>query len=91
VAGRFGDPVPLFGPLPGLRDGDVVAYEFALPARFEPWPGRSRLDQGVIMPPNSRSNGLNAVSCHTPFTCVAIGSSEAKTGSAMTLVAEHES
>jgi hypothetical protein len=48
-------------------------------------------DAGVIIPPNSRSNGLRAVSCHTPFTCVAVGTSEAKTGSTITLVAEHES
>lgn len=63
--------------------GEVVVYH---------WNGTTWWrDQGVIMPPNSRSNGLTAVSCRTPFTCVAIGSSEAKTGSAITLVAEHES
>jgi hypothetical protein len=47
--GRFGDPVPLFGPLPGIRDGDVVAYEFALPTRFEPWPGRDRLERVFVL------------------------------------------
>ena len=47
--GRFGDPVPLFGPLPGIRDGDVVAYEFALPTRFEPWPGRTRLERVFVL------------------------------------------
>ena len=47
--GRFGDPVPLFGPLPGVRDGNVVAYEFALPARFEPWPGRTRLEREFVL------------------------------------------
>jgi hypothetical protein len=47
--GRYGDPVPLFGPLPGVRDGDVVAYEFALPARFEPWPGRTQLERVFVL------------------------------------------
>lgn len=47
--GRFGDPVPLFGPLPGVREGDVVAYEFTLPARFEPWPGRTRLEREFVL------------------------------------------
>ena len=41
--GAYGDPVPLFGPLPGVRSGQVIAYEFALPERFEPRPGRTRL------------------------------------------------
>jgi hypothetical protein len=26
--GGHGDPVPLFGPLPGVSAGDVLAYEF---------------------------------------------------------------
>lgn len=64
--GRHGDPVPLFGPLPGVRAGDVLAYEFELPARFIPWPGRTLLervfvllDLGVSMSaPPWRSNGL---------------------------------
>jgi hypothetical protein len=30
-----------FGPLPGSRLENVVAYEFELPGRFEPWPGRT--------------------------------------------------
>jgi predicted RNA-binding protein associated with RNAse of E/G family len=38
--GRYGDPVPLDGPYPGFRDGNVVVYEFGLPERFQPRPGR---------------------------------------------------
>lgn len=37
-----GDSGSQFGPLPGFRLGDVVAYEFELPERFGPWPGRTR-------------------------------------------------
>jgi hypothetical protein len=43
--GRHGDPVPLFGPLPGVRDGDALTYEFELPKRFPPWPGRTSLQR----------------------------------------------
>ena len=39
----------LFGPLPGFKDGDVVAYEFELPERFEPWPGRSRVERTFVL------------------------------------------
>lgn len=39
----------LFGPLPGMRDGDVVAYEFELPGRFAPWPGRTRLERTFVL------------------------------------------
>src|SRR6266540_2128263 len=39
----------LFGPLPGFRHGDVVAYEFQLPERFEPWPGRSRVERTFVL------------------------------------------
>jgi hypothetical protein len=64
--GRHGDPDPLFGPLPGVRAGEVLAYEFELPDRFIPWPGRTLLervfvllDLGVSMSaPPWRSNGL---------------------------------
>ncbi len=38
-----------FGPLPGVRLGTVVAYEFELPARFEPWPGRTRLERTFVL------------------------------------------
>lgn len=47
--GRHGDPVPLFGPLPGVRSGDTLAYEFELPTSFEPWPGRSRLERTFVL------------------------------------------
>lgn len=42
-------PDALFGPLPGYRAGNVVAYEFGLPERFEPWPGRSRLERTFVL------------------------------------------
>lgn len=38
-----------FGPLPGVRDGDVLAYEFQLPDRFEPWPGGTRLERVFVL------------------------------------------
>lgn len=38
-----------FGPLPGFRLGNVVAYEWALPERFEPWPGRTRLERTFVL------------------------------------------
>ena len=38
-----------FGPLPGFRCGNVVAYEFELSARYEPWPGRTRLEQTFVL------------------------------------------
>jgi len=47
--GKYGDPVPLFGPLPGLRSGDCLAYEFALPDRFVPKPGRDRLERVLVL------------------------------------------
>src|SRR5690348_13955155 len=47
--GRHGDPVPLFGPLPGVRAGDTLAYEFELQARFVPWPGRTRLERVFVL------------------------------------------
>lgn len=47
--GKHGDPVPLFGPLPGLRDGDVVAYEWELPTEFVPWPGRTQLERTYVL------------------------------------------
>jgi hypothetical protein len=39
----------LFGPLPGMRDGEVLAYEFELPEQFVPWPGRSRLERTFVL------------------------------------------
>ncbi|HTW04928.1 MAG TPA: DUF402 domain-containing protein [Streptosporangiaceae bacterium] len=47
--GRHGDPVPLFGPLPGIRNGQAIAYEFALPESFEPRPGRTRLQRTFLL------------------------------------------
>ncbi len=49
MRGVHGDREPLFGPLPGVRDGNVVAYEFELPERFEPWPGRTRLERTFVL------------------------------------------
>lgn len=47
--GRHGDPTPLLGPLPGVRSGDTLAYEFQLPDRYEPWPGRTRLERTFVL------------------------------------------
>src|ERR1044072_431698 len=74
--GAPGAPVPPFGPLPGIRIGDTLAYEFQLPDRFVPWPGRTLLervfvllDLGVSMArpcwrrmrtPNREINGIDA-------------------------------
>jgi hypothetical protein len=41
--------VPLFGPLPGVRTGDTLAYEFELPDRFVPWPGRTLLERVFVL------------------------------------------
>jgi len=38
-----------FGPLPAFRLGNVVAYEFELPERYEPWPGRTRLERTFVL------------------------------------------
>jgi hypothetical protein len=38
-----------FGPLPGFRRDNVVAYEFELPERFEPWPGRTRVERTFVL------------------------------------------
>jgi len=47
--GKFGDPVPPLGPLPGVRLGRAVAYEFTLPDQFVPWPGRTRLERAFVL------------------------------------------
>ena len=47
--GRHGDPVPLFGPLPGVRSGDVLAYEFMLSGQFTPFPGRTLLERVFVL------------------------------------------
>lgn len=49
MRGTHGDLGSLFGPLPGFRAGDVVSYEFELPERFEPWPGRTRLERTFVL------------------------------------------
>jgi hypothetical protein len=49
MRGKHKDPEYLFGPLPGFRLDDVVAYEFELPERFEPWPGRTRLERTFVL------------------------------------------
>lgn len=41
--------MPLVGPLPGLRDGDTLAYEFQLPERFTPRPGHGRLERTYVL------------------------------------------
>lgn len=46
--GAHGEP-ELFGPLPGVRDGDVLAYEFQLPDRFVPWPGGTLLERVFVL------------------------------------------
>lgn len=47
--GTHSDPDNLFGPLPGLQIGDVVAYEFELPERFVPAPGRTRIERTFVL------------------------------------------
>lgn len=47
--GKCGDPVPPDGPLQGVRSGRAVAYEFLLPDRFIPWPGRTRLERAYVL------------------------------------------
>jgi hypothetical protein len=49
IRGTHHDLEFAFGPLPGFRHGDVVAYEFELPVRFEPWPGRTRLERTFVL------------------------------------------
>lgn len=39
----------LFGPFPGIRLQDTVAYEFELPDRFETFPGRTRLERTFVL------------------------------------------
>ena len=49
MRGVHGDYVEPFGPLPGFLEANVVAYEFELPDRFVPWPGRSRLERTFVL------------------------------------------
>ncbi|MDQ2583460.1 hypothetical protein CKY47_05580 [Saccharothrix yanglingensis] len=39
----------MFGPLPGVRLGDTLAYEFRLPDSFEPWPGGTLLERVFVL------------------------------------------
>ena len=39
----------MFGPLPAVRTGDTLAYEFRLPDRFVPWPGRTLLERVFVL------------------------------------------
>jgi hypothetical protein len=43
------NPELRFGPLPGRRLGEVVAYEWELPERFEPWPGRTLVERTFVL------------------------------------------
>ncbi|HJP76483.1 MAG TPA: DUF402 domain-containing protein [Pseudonocardiaceae bacterium] len=47
--GDHGDPVPLFGPMPGIRSGDTLAYEFELPPSYLPWEGKTRLERTFVL------------------------------------------
>nr|WP_026924740.1 DUF402 domain-containing protein [Glycomyces arizonensis] len=47
--GHKADDPGLFGPLPGVRVGNAVAYEFELPEWVEPWPGRARLERVFVL------------------------------------------
>lgn len=49
MRGKYLNSGLLFGPLPGFRIGDVVAYEFQLPDRFEPWPGRTLVERTFVL------------------------------------------
>jgi Protein of unknown function (DUF402) len=48
MRGRHADEL-LSGPFAGARIGEVVAYEFELPASFEPWPGRTRRERTFVL------------------------------------------
>jgi hypothetical protein len=49
LRGGYKQPGSLFGPLPGIRSGDVLAYEFALPESFVPWPDRTALERVFVL------------------------------------------
>lgn len=49
IRGTHKHPSLRFGPLPGYRLDNVVAYEWELPARFEPWPGRSLVERTFVL------------------------------------------
>jgi hypothetical protein len=49
MRGGYKHPEEWFGPLPGLRDGHVLAYEFALPPQYVPWPDREPLERVFVL------------------------------------------
>ncbi len=49
MRGTHKAPGEQFGPLPGYRSGNVVAYEFELPERYEPWPGRTLVERTFVL------------------------------------------
>ncbi len=49
IRGSHREPTVQIGPLVGVREGNVVAYEFELPERFEPWPGRTRVERTFVL------------------------------------------
>lgn len=63
LRGTHKNPELRFGPLPGRRLGDVVAYEWQLPARFEPWPGRTLVER--TFHEQFRGRGLATLTCAT--------------------------
>jgi hypothetical protein len=49
LRGRSDPDGKLLGPLPAVRDGDALAYEFELPEQFVPWPGRTRIERVYVL------------------------------------------
>jgi len=49
LRGGYKAPNELFGPLPAVRDGNVLAYEFALPPQFVPWPNRTNVERTFVL------------------------------------------
>lgn len=49
LRGGHGDPNALFGPLPGVRYGNVVAYEMELPERFVPRPSCTWVERIFVL------------------------------------------
>lgn len=49
LRGTYKDLGLRFGPLPGYKLGEIVAYEWELPERFEPWPGRTRVERVFVL------------------------------------------
>ena len=47
--GHFTKPNDLFGPLPGVKNGNALCYEFELPDRFIPAKGKTRLERSFVL------------------------------------------